>query len=128
MQNPETGPREPEQEVTQNDPLEVLREGREDVKKSPRMKELRERLRSLSKDHIWLDRQYNFNEGGVRRGTIKSLSKEAQEEIKQKVGDLSEQLDKNEAEQAEIRKEIEKIEDEIKGRISLSIKAKINKN
>lgn len=122
MNKLEIGSQESEAEIPQSDSLEVLKQERKALEELPCMKELRQKLRKLIFEHEVLDSQYNFNEGGVRKGTIENLPKKDQESIKQKVKEYSEKLDKNEAEQAEIRKEIEKMEDETKTRISSALK------
>lgn len=122
MQNPDLSPREPEQEILQqeiakNNRLNVIKEGREEFENDPRVKELRKRLGELKYEHHILIKNYKFNEEGVRTGTIKNLSSEYQEIVRQRIKDLSLQLDKNETERAETRREIEEAKDKIKEKI-----------
>ena len=89
------------------DSVEILKELRE----SPRIKELKKRLRELG--HLLSDLLVNYNDCILKLSFFKEGS-EAQINVKNRLDDIKKEVEENEKEQIDMKKEIERVKDDIR--------------
>ena len=98
-----------EPELDSDDPVEILKSGREEMKNSPYINVLRKKLEYLRADHKALKIMYKLHD---------SPKKE----------EIADRLDKNKEESKEIEEKIQEVEDKIKKKMIDSVKKRRGKH